>query len=340
MRSNLLRPTLVGVLFAVSTASAFAGPPVEALDGLEALQAAVETVLEAPAELKKRRFVLDYRGPLDRGEKLVLRLEPKTAFAVKRLDRRRFEVRVVAPRALLQEDFLREITVYASRTSARSLVGRGKGRCGLAVRFASDVGQSVNLTRYRQVDVEWWPREAANLVGKGGGHVLFRRTPGHAHTPVEVRAVLQLGDGSTRATAPASLGYCEPPEGPRLGVVVGGGSAWLDGPQGAGEVAVPLELRFGRAHARLAPALLWQAGRFGAVGQGAVGHRFGSGLGLRIGGEAGWIDGLRAAGFLEGTWALDARAAWEMSVRVRAGTQEQTPFGEALLTLGVLPLAL
>lgn len=323
---------------------ALAGNPAESLEGLEALRDAVEAEVHDPAALRKRSFELRYNGRLDDGEQLVLRLDPRAAFTIRRQSPRSFVLRITAPELLLQDDFLREIRVWAARESSVSLVREGEGRCALAVRFASDLGRPVALNKYRQVDIEWSPKEAARLVGRGRGHVLFRRNDGFNRTPVQVRAILTLGDGSERMTAPTRLGYCASESGSRLGVTVGGGGVVSGGFRGFGEIAVPVELRFERAHVRIAPALIAREDSLGIVGQALVGHRFPGGLGLRGGGEAGVTSGddggFRAAGLIEGTWALDQPATWELGLRVRVGTEASRTFGEVMATLSVLPFSL
>lgn len=319
---------------------AWAKSTVDYLEGIAELRGAVETALDDPEGLEKRRFVLNYTGPLNRGEQLGLRIEPAAAFGLRRLDARSFEVRVERANVLTEQDFLREITVLASRQSAASLMGSGRGSCVLGVRFLSDVGHPVELDTYPQVDVEWWPKEAATLLDRAGGHILFQRNKGYELTAVDVRAILRLGDGSSRTTSPAHLGYCTRPLGPRAGFTLAGGTSWRADAEVSGELGMPLEFRFGQAHLRLSPVLIFKGEQFGIVGQVAIGHRTSSDFGLRVGGEAGFLDGARVAGFLEGTYTLEKKNYWELGVRIRAGSQVSAGFGEVLLTVSVLPLHL
>lgn len=294
--------------------------------------------------LRKRSFVIRYNGRLDEGEKFVLRLDPRAAFTLKRKSDRAYVVRITAPEVLLQDDFVSEITVHAARESSHSLVSPGQGRCALAVRLETDLGRPVTLSKYRRVDVLWSPEAAANLVGRGRSHVLFRRNEGYDRTAVQVYAILTLSDGSERKTKPAGLGYCASESSSRAGLMLGGGGRFGSGFRGFGEIGIPFELRFDRAHVRLGPALLIREDGVGFLGQAFVGHRFGQGLGLRVGGEAGATTGeeggFRAAGILEGTWSLDQDAIWEIGLRGRVGSEAGETFGEMMLTLSVLPFSL
>ena len=328
-----------------ATGVAHAGSIAGQVEGLDALQEAVEAEVNKPKLLSKRRFIVRYDGALDNYERFALDLEPKAAFTLVRQDERTFLVRVSRPAALLQEDFLSKISIRAARESVINLVGTGRGRCALAVRFDSDLGREVSLERYRQVDIEWTPQDAARLVGRGRGHVLFRRNEGYGRTPVRVRARLTLGDGSTRTTEPTQLGFCSSSTGSRLGLLVGGGGGGAGpGFEGFGEVAVPVELALSRAHLRLGPALLARDRGLGVVGQALLGHRWISGLGVRAGGEAGVTSGdgggFRGAGIVEGFWGLDSAQVWELGLRGRIGSEAGNSFGEIMATLSVLPFDL
>ncbi|MEO0580316.1 MAG: hypothetical protein AAFZ58_16650, partial [Pseudomonadota bacterium] len=123
----------------------------------------------------------------------MLRLDPRAAFTLKRKSDRAYVVRITAPEVLLQDDFVSEITVHAARESSHSLVSPGQGRCALAVRLETDLGRPVTLSKYRRVDVLWSPEAAANLVGRGRSHVLFRRNEGYDRTAVQVYAILAHG---------------------------------------------------------------------------------------------------------------------------------------------------
>lgn len=334
-------------LLALGASSARAESTVDELDGLDELRAAVEALPTDVGRLDGRRFTFRYRGRLDQDERVRLTIEPTGAFEITAKDRRTFEVVIRKATLLVQDDFLRSIVVRAARESETTLVGVGAGRCALAVRFSSDVGREIDLDRYPRADIEWSPKEAAQVVGKGAGHVLFRRAPGHDRTPVEVKARLTLGDGSTRDTAPVRLGYCAEgaQNGARFGLALLGGGFVEDGYRHAAELSVPLELSADeRLHGRLAPAVLaWVDPRgrssLAVLAQASVGVRFGR-PGLRLGGEAGWMqtsegrrDALRAGGWVEGFFGLAERSAVEVQLRAGGGVVADRPF--AGLQLGL-----
>jgi hypothetical protein len=341
------------VTLLVGAGPAAAGPAVDALEGLDAFRVAIEAAADTPKKLEGRRFTLRYTGALDDREQVRLTLAPPKAFSVERRDRRTFVVRVERAALLVQDDFLREVTIRAARASSTSLIGTGEGRCALAVRFTSDVGRPVDPGKYRRAEIEWWPKEAARMVGRGGGHVLFRRAAGHARTPVEVRARLTLGDGSTRTTAPAPLGYCAggPADGASIGLAVLGGGVVDARVAGAGQVSAPIEVRADeRFHVRLAPTFAWwpsaDGDRYGALAQAALGLRFEGRFGVRLGGEAGWMggprrpDAARAGGWLETFYGLGEARALEVLLRAGGGVIDDAPFAGVQLGLSWLPVGL
>ena len=356
----LVQGVLVSAVLFLNPSPAQAIPVVSALKGLRAFWDAFKGLEQDPDLLKGREFELHYFGPMDLGERLKIRVEPPDAFTLYRRDARTYVVRVDRPMLLLQQDFIRPISVHGSLESRSFYKGDGDARCTLAVSFRSDVGRTIRLSRYKAITVLWSPRGAADLVSESSDHVLFRRRSGHGHTPVSVRARLRLKDGSERVTKAVNLGYCEGfrrKNVSRAGFLVAGGGAVGGNLRPSWDIGVPFELRTdGRLHIRMTPVLFWQPSYgIGLVGQVGLGYRVKDSVGFRVGGEAGWLrrnpedingdlveerDTLRAAGMFELMWPIDSVSWTEIGVRVRIGSAGGEGFGDAMVSLSWLPMTL
>ncbi len=131
-------------------------------------------------------WTLRYTGPMERGTRVTLKMQPEAAFKTIRRTRTEFNVQLKNKWALFTK-VVKEVRPIGIKV-VKTFEEPGEGK--VYVTFQNKRGDDLPLTKLNRMKMirgmKWIPKEAASFLGYQGIEAGFRRKPGHEGTTVEV----------------------------------------------------------------------------------------------------------------------------------------------------------